>query len=144
MGGSQLSGGQKQRIAIARVLIGDPKILLLDEATSALDTQSELVVQAALENIISTQKRTTVIIAHRLSTIRNADTIAVVMDGTIVEKDKHEELMKKESYYKKLVDSQGQTALTKRKSSIMQVNADEQTESQRGFEKVPDQLVDMN
>jgi ATP-binding cassette subfamily B (MDR/TAP) protein 1 len=142
--GSQLSGGQKQRIAIARVLISDPKILLLDEATSALDSQSELVVQEALEKIISTRKRTTVIIAHRLSTIRNADTIAVVMGGTIVEKGKHDKLMKEESYYKKLVESQGKTSMPTRKSSIMQVNADGTTESQRGFEKVPDEFVDMN
>lgn len=141
--GSQLSGGQKQRIAIARVLISDPKILLLDEATSALDSQSELIVQEALENIIKTKKRTTVIIAHRLSTIRNADTIAVVMGGKIVEKGKHDKLMKKETYYKKLVESQGQTAMATRKSSVVQ-SIDGQTESQRGFEKVPDDLVDMD
>lgn len=142
--GSQLSGGQKQRIAIARVLVSDPKILLLDEATSALDSQSELVVQEALENIISTKKRTTVIIAHRLSTIRNADTIAVVMGGTIVEKGKHDKLMNKESYYRKLVESQGQTAVTKKKSSIQQVGLDGVTESQRGFDKVPEDFIDMN
>ena len=142
--GSQLSGGQKQRIAIARVLVSDPKILLLDEATSALDSQSELVVQEALEKIISAKKRTTIIIAHRLSTIRNADTIAVVMGGKIVEKGKHDKLMKKESYYKKLVESQGQTALSKRKSSIVAVGADGITESQRGFDKVPDEFVDTN
>lgn len=141
--GSQLSGGQKQRIAIARVLISDPKILLLDEATSALDSQSELVVQDALENIIKTKKRTTVIIAHRLSTIRNADTIAVVMGGKIVEKGKHDKLMKKESYYKKLVESQSQTAMVKRKSSVVET-IDGQTESQRGFEKVPADFVDMD
>jgi len=140
--GSQLSGGQKQRIAIARVLVGDPKILLLDEATSALDTHSELIVQEALEKIVSIKKRTTVIIAHRLSTIRNADIIAVVMGGTIVEKGTHDELMKSQSYYKKLVDAQGQTAKPTRKSSIVQVDGQGRTESQRGFEKVPDQLVD--
>jgi ATP-binding cassette subfamily B (MDR/TAP) protein 1 len=140
--GSQLSGGQKQRIAIARVLIGDPKILLLDEATSALDTQSELIVQEALENIISTQKRTTVIIAHRLSTIRNADNIAVVTGGTIIETGTHDVLMGRESYYKKLVETQSESAVSKRKSSIQQINADGQSESQRGFEKVPNQLVD--
>lgn len=138
--GSQLSGGQKQRIAIARVLVADPKILLLDEATSALDTQSELVVQEALENIIKTKKRTTVIIAHRLSTIRNADTIAVVMGGTIVEKGKHKELMASDSYYKKLVETQGDKALAARKSSVMQVNADGKTQSELGFEKVPEQF----
>jgi len=139
--GSQLSGGQKQRIAIARVLVGDPKLLLLDEATSALDTESELVVQEALENIISTTKRTTVIIAHRLSTIRNADIIAVVMGGTIIEKGTHDELINSESYYKKLVDAQSRTASLKRKSSVVQVDAQGQTESQRGFMTVPDQVV---
>jgi len=141
--GSQLSGGQKQRIAIARVLVGDPKILLLDEATSALDSQSELVVQEALEKIISTQKRTTVIIAHRLSTIRNADTIAVVMGGTIIETGTHVELMESETYYKKLVDTQGHSVM-KRKSSVMEQNYLGQSESERGFEKVPDEIVDKN
>mmetsp|Transcript_17883 Transcript_17883/g.31282 ORF Transcript_17883/g.31282 Transcript_17883/m.31282 type:complete len:866 (+) Transcript_17883:171-2768(+) len=118
--GSQLSGGQKQRIAIARVLVANPKILLLDEATSALDSQSELVVQEALEKIISTQQRTTVIIAHRLSTIRNADIIAVVMGGVIAETGTHDELMSRETYYKKLVDTQGDAAmLMSRASSIL-------------------------
>eukprot|EP00535_Pseudo-nitzschia_heimii_P007475 CAMPEP_0197184268 /NCGR_PEP_ID=MMETSP1423-20130617/9534_1 /TAXON_ID=476441 /ORGANISM="Pseudo-nitzschia heimii, Strain UNC1101" /LENGTH=1555 /DNA_ID=CAMNT_0042635045 /DNA_START=48 /DNA_END=4715 /DNA_ORIENTATION=- len=140
--GSQLSGGQKQRIAIARVLVGDPKILVLDEATSALDTESELVVQEALENIISATKRTTVIIAHRLSTIRNADIIAVVMGGTIVETGTHDELINSESYYKKLVDAQSQTAASKRKSSVVELDAHGETESQRGFMNIPDQLVD--
>jgi len=137
--GSQLSGGQKQRIAIARVLIGDPKILLLDEATSALDSQSELIVQEALEKVISIKKRTTVIIAHRLSTIRNADIIAVVMGGTIVETGTHDVLMKSDTYYKRLVDTQGVTAM-KRKSSITQFNG--QTESERGFQKIPEDVVD--
>merc|ERR1719343_1925993 len=140
--GSQLSGGQKQRIAIARVLVGDPKILLLDEATSALDSESELIVQEAIEKIISAKKRTTVIIAHRLSTIRNADIIAVVMGGTIVETGTHDELMKSDTYFKKLVDSQNQTATLKKKSSIVQVAANGQAESQSGLTKVPDQVVD--
>jgi len=141
--GSQLSGGQKQRIAIARVLIGDPKILLLDEATSALDTQSELVVQEALEKIISTRSRTTVIIAHRLSTIRNADTIAVVMGGTIVETGTHDELMESKSYYKKLVDAQGKATSMERNSSTFNMQRGS-SESQHGFEAVPDRFVDMN
>jgi ATP-binding cassette subfamily B (MDR/TAP) protein 1 len=107
--GAQLSGGQKQRIAIARVLVANPSILLLDESTSALDAESELIVQEALDNVLAVQKRTTVIIAHRLSTIRNADTIAVVMNGSIVEKGSHDELMVAPTgYYRKLVDKEAQ------------------------------------
>lgn len=138
--GSQLSGGQKQRIAIARVLIGDPKILLLDEATSALDSESELIVQEAIEEIISAKKRTTVIIAHRLSTIRNADIIAVVMGGTIVETGTYDELVKSESYFKKLVDSQDQTAMKKTSLVPDRSSVASQSESQMGFDKVPDQI----
>ena len=89
--GIQLSGGQKQRVAIARAIVKVPKILLLDEATSALDAESERVVQDALDRLMV--DRTTVVVAHRLSTIKGADLIAVVKDGVIAEKGKHEILI---------------------------------------------------
>ena len=101
--GGKLSGGQKQRVAIARAIIKQPKILLLDEATSALDNESERIVQAALDEIMTKQKRTTVVIAHRLSTIRNADKIAVINDGVVLEQGTHEELLANQNMYTNLV-----------------------------------------
>jgi ATP-binding cassette, subfamily B (MDR/TAP), member 1 len=89
--GTQLSGGQKQRVAIARAILKEPRILLLDEATSALDAEAERIVQDALDQVMIS--RTTVIVAHRLSTIKGADMIAVIKDGKVAEKGKHESLM---------------------------------------------------
>lgn len=103
-GGNKLSGGQKQRLSIARAVLKNPPIMVLDEATSALDTESERLVQDALEKMM--QNRTSLVIAHRLSTIQNADSIIVMNKGKIVEQGTHEELMKSQKGYKKLVEMQ--------------------------------------
>ncbi|MBO0341358.1 MAG: ABC transporter ATP-binding protein [Bacteroidota bacterium] len=105
--GNKLSGGQKQRLSIARAVLKNPPIMILDEATSALDTESERLVQDALEKMM--QNRTSIVIAHRLSTIQNADSIVVMSKGEIVEQGNHEELMKSAKNYKKLVEMQSFT-----------------------------------
>jgi subfamily B ATP-binding cassette protein MsbA len=102
--GLELSGGQRQRIAIARAVLKNPPILILDEATSALDTESEVLVQQAIERLM--ENRTSLVIAHRLSTVLNADRIVVLDKGEIVQKGRHEELVEETGLYRKLYNMQ--------------------------------------
>ena len=102
--GSKLSGGERQRLTIARAVLKNPPILILDEATSSLDTESERLVQDAINHMML--NRTSIVIAHRLSTIRHADEIVVLQQGEIVERGNHDELMEKGGIYRKLVDMQ--------------------------------------
>ena len=102
--GTKLSGGERQRLTIARAIVKNPPILILDEATSSLDTESERLVQDAINNMM--QNRTSIVIAHRLSTIRHADEILVLQKGEIVERGTHEELLLKQGYYHRLVQMQ--------------------------------------
>jgi ATP-binding cassette subfamily B (MDR/TAP) protein 1 len=128
--GSQMSGGQKQRIAIARVLIKKPKLLLLDEATSALDSESEAVVQEALDVLMQEGNQTVIVIAHRLSTVRKADIIAVVSEGRVVETGSHDELMEKDSAYAELVAAQTRSKVDKKEEgTTITSSASSQTSS---------------
>ena len=102
--GNKLSGGERQRLTIARAVVKNPPILILDEATSSLDTESERLVQDAINNMM--QHRTSIVIAHRLSTIRHADEIIVLQKGKIVERGNHEQLLQQNGFYKKLVEMQ--------------------------------------
>lgn len=122
-GGSKLSGGQKQRVALSRAMLKRPQILLLDEATSALDSESEHVVQAALDELLQSQNMTTIVIAHRLSTVINADLIAVVDGGRVVEKGTHDSLLDLKGHYYKLCEAQNVVTDHRLSSSLRKSSA---------------------
>ena len=137
----QISGGQKQRIAIARALLRDPKILLLDEATSALDSTSERIVQAALDKITASKKRTVVQIAHRLSTVRNSDRIAVLNNGKVRETGTHDELMALKGHYHRLVQLQDLGDDTNRKAHAEALKATKNAESKANQSEDLEEIV---
>ncbi|XP_046555643.1 phosphatidylcholine translocator ABCB4-like [Haliotis rubra] len=134
--GAQLSGGQKQRVAIARALVRDPRILLLDEATSALDTESESIVQDALDH--AREGRTTIVIAHRLSTVRTADIIAGFDGGVITEQGTHDELMAKQGIYYQLVTNQTKESTKAKKPEDEAATPDIAEASRRSYRRSPD------
>jgi subfamily B ATP-binding cassette protein MsbA len=120
--GVRLSGGQRQRIALARVLLRKPQVMLLDEATSALDTESETLVQAAIDRMLVERACTVVLVAHRLSTVVNADVIAVIDKGTVAEQGTHAELLARGGIYAKLVGKQ----LVKQQNELKQGKEEEE------------------
>ena len=134
--GIQLSGGQKQRVAIARALVRKPRVLILDEATSALDNESESIVQEAINRLMSSKDLTVIVIAHRLSTIRNADKIALIAEGKVVEYGSHDDLIEKPNgRYKRLFDS------SKRRSTIESMGL-KKDEKKDNAEKEEDEEID--